>query len=66
MENSNLEKEYDSNFVCHFGVLLDKKKIRIYLNRDNYCIIDKKNYTKVPAHNEILKNWENGKNKKRH
>ena len=52
--NSDLEKVYDSNYIYHFGIWIDKRKIRTYLNRDNYCVVDKKSYTKVPTYNEIL------------
>lgn len=65
MKNSDLEKVYDSNFIYHFGIWIDKRKVRIYLNRDNYCIIDKKSYTRVPAHNEILDNWDKWKEQKK-
>lgn len=64
MKESDIEKVYDPNFVLHFGTWIDKRKNRIYLNRDNYCKIDKKSYTKVPAHNEILENWDKWKEQK--
>ena len=65
MKNSDLEKVYDSNFIYHFGIWIDKRKTRIYLDRDNYCVIDKKSYTKVPAHTEILENWDKWKEQKK-
>ena len=65
LKNSDLEKVYDSNFIYHFGIWIDKRKVRIYLNRDNYCIIDKKSYTRVPTHNEILDNWDKWKEQKK-
>ena len=47
MKNSDLEKVYDPNFIYHFGIWIDKRKVRTYLDRDNYCIIDRKSYIKV-------------------
>jgi len=65
LNKSDFEKVYDPNFVYHFGTWIDKRKIRIYLDRDNYCKIDKKSYTKVPAQNEILENWEKWEEQKK-
>ena len=65
MKNNDLKKVYNPNFIYHFCIWIDKRKIRIYLNRDNYCKVDKKSYTKVPAYNEILNNWDKWKEQKK-
>lgn len=65
LKNNDLKKVYNPNFIYHFGIWIDKRKIRIYLNRDNYCKVDKKSYTKVPAYNEILNNWDKWKEQKK-
>lgn len=65
LKNSDLEKVYDPNFIYHFGIWIDKRKVRTYLDRDNYCIIDRKSYIKVPAYDEVLNNWDEWKEQKK-
>ena len=55
---------YDNIHVLYFGIWLDKTKVRLNLTRDNFAQIDKESYTKVPAHKEILENWDDWKKQK--
>lgn len=55
---------YADTHILHFGVWLDKSKVRLNLTRDNFAAIDRESYTKVPAYNEILKNWDEWKKQK--
>lgn len=49
---------YDDIHILYFGIWLDKTKVRLHLTRENFAKIDKDSYTKVGAHNEILKRWD--------
>ena len=60
----DLDYLYDDIHIMHFGVWLDKTKTRLNLTRDNFAEIDKENYTKVPAQQEILENWDEWKKQK--
>lgn len=55
---------YDNIHVLYFGIWLDKTKVRLNLTRDNFAQIDKESYTNVPAHKEILENWDDWKKQK--
>lgn len=55
---------YDNIHVLYFEIWLDKTKVRLNLTRDNFAQIDKESYTKVPAHKEILENWDDWKKQK--
>lgn len=57
MKNSDLEKVYDPNYIYHFGIWIDKRKIRTYLNRENYCVVDKKIIQKFL---HIMRFWKIG------
>lgn len=59
-----LEYYSDKTHVLHFGILLDKTKVRLNLTRDNFAQIDRESYTKVPAYNDILENWDEWKKQK--
>lgn len=59
-----LEYYSDKTKILHFGVSLDKTKIRLNLTRENFAKIDRESYTKVPAHNKILENWDEWKKQK--
>ena len=36
----------DPNYICHFGVWINKEKKELKISRDSYAIIDKKNHFK--------------------
>lgn len=55
---------YDDIYILYFGIWLDKTKVRLHLTRENFAKIDKESYTKVGAHNEILKRWDEWKKQK--
>lgn len=54
----------DDKYILYFGEWFDKTKVRLNLTKENFAKIDKESYTKVPAHNEILKNWDKWKKQK--
>lgn len=64
VSKKDLKYLYDDKYILYFGVWFDKTKVKLNLTRENFAKIDKESYTRVPAHNEILKRWDEWKKQK--